>query len=76
MMIASVFTQTALCSWQNTLRRIADAIDWNEEKRRDTEMGVSDLKEWFLELAGLDNPVRREYHLFTLLCGSRPTALT
>lgn len=53
----------------------ADAIDWNEEKRRDTGMGVSDLKGWFLELASLENPVRREFHLFTLLCGSRPTAL-
>jgi integrase len=53
----------------------ADAIDWNEEKRRDTGMGISDLKGWFLELAGLDNPVRREFHLFTLLSGSRPTTL-
>jgi site-specific recombinase XerD len=53
----------------------ADAIDWNEEKRRDTGMGISDLKGWFLELADLDNPVRREFHLFTLLSGSRPAAL-
>jgi integrase len=53
----------------------ADAIDWNEKKRRDTGMGISDLKGWFLELARLDNPVRREFHLFTLLSGSRPAAL-
>jgi integrase len=53
----------------------ADAVDWNEEKRRDTGMGVSDLKGWFSELAALDNPVRREFHLFTLLSGSRPAAL-
>jgi site-specific recombinase XerD len=53
----------------------ADAVDWNEEKRRDTGMGTSDLKEWFNELAALENPVRRELHLFTLLSGSRPTAL-
>jgi integrase len=53
----------------------ADAIDWNEEKRRDTGMGIGDLKGWFFELAGLDNPVRREFHLFTLLSGSRPAAL-
>lgn len=52
----------------------ADAIDWNEEKRRDTGVGISDLKGWFLELADLDNPVRREFHLFTLLSGSRPAA--
>jgi hypothetical protein len=53
----------------------ADAVDWNLEKRRETGMGVSDLKRWLSELAVLDNPVRREFHLFTLLSGSRPTAL-
>lgn len=53
----------------------ADAVDWNQEERRNTGMGAGDLKGWFLELAGLDNPIRREFHLFTLLCGSRPTAL-
>jgi site-specific recombinase XerD len=52
-----------------------DAVDWNEEKRRDTGMGLGDLKVWFSELAVLDNPVRREFHLFTLLSGSRPAAL-
>jgi DNA-binding MarR family transcriptional regulator len=53
----------------------ADAVDWNEEKRRDTGMGLGDLKGWFSELAAKDNPVRREFHLFTSLSGSRPTAL-
>jgi hypothetical protein len=53
----------------------ADAVDWNEEKRRDTGMGLGDLKGWFSELAAMDNPVRREFHLLTLLSGSRPTAL-
>jgi integrase len=38
-------------------------------------MGASDLKGWFTELAALDNPIRREFHLFTLLSGSRPAAL-
>jgi site-specific recombinase XerD len=52
-----------------------NAIDWNGEKRRDTGMGTSDLKAWFAELAALDNPIRREFHLFTLLSGCRPTAL-
>jgi hypothetical protein len=52
----------------------ADAVDWNLEKRRDTGMGVGDLKSWLSELAALDNPVRREFHLFTLLSGSRPAA--
>jgi site-specific recombinase XerD len=53
----------------------ADAVDWNHEERRDTGMGASDLKGWFTQLAALENPVRREFHLFTLLSGSRPTAL-
>ncbi|MGY4238281.1 integrase [Bradyrhizobium sp. USDA 4449] len=53
----------------------ADAVDWNVEERRNTGMGSADLKGWFAQLATLDNPVRREFHLFTLLCGSRPTAL-
>jgi integrase len=53
----------------------ADAVDWNLEKRRDTGMGIGDLKTWLSELAALDNPVRREFHLFTLLSGSRPAAL-
>ena len=45
------------------------------EKRRDTGMGPGDMKGWFSELALLENPVRREFHLFMLLSGSRPTAL-
>jgi integrase len=52
-----------------------DAIDWNGEKRRDTGMGTCDLKGWFAELAALDNPIRREFHLFMLLSGCRPAAL-
>jgi site-specific recombinase XerD len=51
------------------------AIDWNGEKRRNTAMGVGDLKSWFAELAVLDNPIRREFHLFTLLSACRPAAL-
>lgn len=52
-----------------------NAIDWNSESRRDTGMGASDLKRWFVELAAIDNPIRREFHLFMLLSGSRPAAL-
>ncbi|MEP9355763.1 integrase arm-type DNA-binding domain-containing protein [Xanthobacter sp. KR7-65] len=51
------------------------SIDWNGEKRRDTGMGLADLKGWFFELAVIDNPIRREFHLFTLLSGCRPAAL-
>lgn len=48
------------------------AVDWNPEKRRDTGMGSADLPGWFGELAAFDNPLRREFHLFLLLSGSRP----
>lgn len=51
------------------------AIDWNTEQRRDTGMGTSDMAPWFAELTMLTNPIRREFHLMTLLSGSRPTAL-
>ena len=51
------------------------AIDWNREQRRNTGMGLQDTGQWLIELFGLTNPVRREFHLLTLLSGSRPTAL-
>lgn len=51
------------------------AIDWNTEKRRNTGMGAGDTESWFVGLTALTNPIRREFHLMTLLSGSRPTAL-
>lgn len=51
------------------------AVDWNSERRRDTALGLADLGGWFNELAGLENPVRREFHLFLLLSGHRPEAI-
>jgi integrase len=51
------------------------AVDWNEEERRDVAMGKTDLPNWMTEAGRLRNPIRREFHLFTLLSGSRPTAL-
>jgi len=51
------------------------AIDWNKEHRRNTGMGPADVGGWLRELAALPNPLRREFHLLTLLSGSRPTAL-
>lgn len=53
----------------------AFAVDWNLEKRRDTALGVADLPAWFEQLALIDNPVRREFHLMSLLSGCRPDAL-
>jgi hypothetical protein len=51
------------------------AIDWNKEHRRKTGMGPNDISGWLGELRAIDNPLRREFHLLTLLSGSRPTAL-
>jgi integrase len=51
------------------------AIDWNKEGRRNTGMGAGDIVRWLEELRSMDNPLRREFHLLTLLSGSRPTAL-
>lgn len=51
------------------------AVDWNPEARRNTSLGAEDLPAWFEQLARLENPIRREFHLLTLLSGSRPDAL-
>jgi integrase len=51
------------------------AVDWNQERRRDTGLGLSEIAVWMNDLAALDNPIRREFHLFLLLSGSRPDAL-
>jgi len=53
----------------------AKAVDWNPEERRDTGMGDRETGRWLHELHSLDNAIRREFHLLTLLTGSRPTAL-
>lgn len=51
------------------------AVDWNPEVRRETGMGDRETGRWLCELHGLSNAIRREFHLLTLLSGSRPTAL-
>lgn len=51
------------------------AVDWNPEQRKDTALGASDLVPWFEQLVRIENPIRREFHLITLLTGSRPEAL-
>ena len=52
-----------------------DAVDWHREVRRNTGMGPKHLVGWFDELYELKNPLRREFHLFTVLSGCRPGAL-
>jgi integrase len=53
----------------------ACAVTFNTEHRRDTGMGPDELPAWWLQLQALGNPIRREFHLLTLLTGSRPEAL-
>ncbi|MDR6624394.1 integrase [Caulobacter segnis] len=50
-------------------------VDWNPETRRNTAMGLEDLPAWFAQARLMRHPVRREFHLFSLLSGSRPGAL-
>ncbi len=50
-------------------------VDWNPEKRRNTALSLSDLAPWIEELRAIENPIRREFHLFLLFSGSRPDAL-
>lgn len=52
-----------------------NAIDWNQEQRRNTAMGPRDLPSWFMQVAAMGNPIRREFHLMSLLSGCRPAAL-
>jgi integrase len=52
-----------------------NALDWNAEQRRNSAMGLKDLERWFGQARKLDHPLRREFHLFLLLSGSRPDAL-
>jgi integrase len=56
-------------------RNPVNAVDWNKEERRNTAMGLAELPHWFEQLAAFENPIRREFHLFTLLSGCRPGAL-
>ncbi len=51
------------------------AVDWNPVKRRNTAMARKEIGPWLEELYALENPIRREFHLMTLLTASRPTAL-
>lgn len=54
----------------------AEAVDLNPTRRRKTAMSADELAGWYAKLNALPNPVRREFHLFCLLSGSRPGALT
>jgi integrase len=51
-------------------------VEWNHLPGRKDAMGEKQLREWFQELAALENPVRREMHLLCLLTGLRRRNLT
>jgi integrase len=53
----------------------ASAIDFHPESRRDTALLPEEFPVWWGQLRKLPNPIRREFHLFMLLSGSRPDAL-
>lgn len=53
-----------------------DSVDLNPSARRDTAMSAADLAGWYGKLRALPNVVRQEFHLFSLLSGARPGALT
>jgi hypothetical protein len=48
------------------------AVIWHNKKGEEKGMGTRDLKTWFRDLlTNVNDPVRREMHLFTLLTGIR-----
>jgi integrase len=52
------------------------AVVWNPEYRRENvALGSRDVFAWMTQLGRMRNPIRREFHLFTLLSGCRPGAL-
>ena len=51
------------------------AIDWNQERRRNTGIGSDDVVGWLTELNALPSALRREFHLMVMLSGSRPTTI-
>ena len=46
---------------------------FHKERARKTGMSPEELPAWWRQVQALDNPIRREMHLFTLLSGPRKT---
>ncbi|GAB2491224.1 tyrosine-type recombinase/integrase [Arenimonas alkanexedens] len=49
-------------------------VDYHGQKRRKVEAAPDKLKRWGRAVLALDNPVRRDLHLFFILTGMRRTA--
>lgn len=47
------------------------AVDWYREEERDAAIAEKDLPNWYADVLGMDNPIRRDYLLFVLFTGLR-----
>lgn len=47
------------------------AVDWYREEERDAAIAEKDLPNWYADVLGIDNPIRRDYLLFVLFTGLR-----
>lgn len=50
-------------------------VQWFNAPPKQKAIAPEDYPEWYRQLRALPNPVRQEFHLFTLLSGMRPEAL-
>lgn len=50
-------------------------VDYNAEHKRESGLDAAELRRWWATWATIQNPIRRELHLLTLLSASRRTAL-
>jgi len=46
-------------------------VDWFPEYRRQEPIPVEELPGWYRKVMALENPIRRDYHLFVLFSGVR-----
>ena len=49
-------------------------VDYHGTRRRQVDLSAKRLRDWGASVLGLPSPVRRDFHLFTLLTGMRRTA--
>ena len=51
------------------------AITFHPQRRRNTALALEELVAWHEQRRMIKNPIRQEFHLLTLLSGSRPGAM-
>lgn len=47
------------------------AVDWYREEERDAAIAEKDLPNWYADVLGMDNPIRRDFLAFVLFSGLR-----